>query len=118
MNLSFVPGDLHLSKNTEGLFVLKMARREILNTKSEHSALAQFHSIRAELAQKFPTRRADRRGESGASPKGGSEISCSATVLEAKKKLRLEADVAKGPAWNLWAKHDRLELGAMVIFVA
>lgn len=56
MNLSFLPGDLHLSKNAEGFFVLKMAGQEILNTKSERSALAKFHSIRAELEQKFPMR--------------------------------------------------------------
>jgi len=56
MNLSFLPGDLHLSKNAEGFFVLKMAGQEILNTKSERSALTKFHSIRAELEQKFPMR--------------------------------------------------------------
>jgi hypothetical protein len=56
MNLSFLPGDLHLSKNADGSFVLKMADREILNTKSERSALAKFHSIRTELEQRFPTR--------------------------------------------------------------
>jgi hypothetical protein len=56
MNLSFLPGDLHLSKNAEGFFVLKMAGQEILNTKSERSALAKFHSLRAELEQKFPMR--------------------------------------------------------------
>ena len=55
MNLSFLPGDLHLSKNADD-FVLKMADREILNTKSERSALAKFHAIRAELEQRFPTR--------------------------------------------------------------
>jgi len=33
-----------------------MAGQEILNTKSERSALAKFHSIRAELEQKFPMR--------------------------------------------------------------
>lgn len=56
MNLSFLPGDLHLSKNAEGFFVLKMAGQEILNTRSERSALAKFHSIRTELEQKFPMR--------------------------------------------------------------
>jgi hypothetical protein len=56
MNLSFLPGDLHLSKNADGNFVLKMADREILNTKSERSALAKFHSIRTELEQRFPMR--------------------------------------------------------------
>jgi hypothetical protein len=56
MNLSFLPGDLHLSKNADGNFVLKMADREILNTKSERSALAKLHSIRTELEERFPMR--------------------------------------------------------------
>ena len=56
MNLSFLPGDLHLSQNTEGTFVLKLAGEEILNTKSERTALAKFNSLRAELEQKFPMR--------------------------------------------------------------
>jgi hypothetical protein len=56
MNLSFLPGDLHLSKNAEGCFVVKMAGREILNTKSERSALARFQSIKAELERQFPMR--------------------------------------------------------------
>jgi hypothetical protein len=56
MNLSFLPGDLHLSKNADGNFVLKTADREILNTKSERSALAKFHSIRTKLEQRFPMR--------------------------------------------------------------
>jgi hypothetical protein len=56
MNLSFLPGDLHLSKNADGVFVLKMAGQEILTTKSERSAPARFHSIRAELEQRFPMR--------------------------------------------------------------
>ena len=56
MNLSFLPGDLHLSQNAEGSFVLKLAGQEILNTNSERSALAKFNSLRAELEQKFPMR--------------------------------------------------------------
>jgi len=54
MNLSFLPGDLHLHKNAEGFFVLRLAGQEILNTKSERSALTKFNSIKAELERRFP----------------------------------------------------------------
>lgn len=56
MNLSFLPGDLHLSKNDHGLFVVRMGNQEILSTKSQRSALAKFKSVRAELEKKFPQR--------------------------------------------------------------
>jgi hypothetical protein len=56
MNLSFLPGDLHLSQNAEGFFVLKLAGQEILKTKSQHAALAKFNSLRAELEATFPMR--------------------------------------------------------------
>ena len=56
MNLSFLPGDLHLSKNANGLFVVAMCGQEILSTKSQRSALAKFNALRAELEKKFPMR--------------------------------------------------------------
>ena len=56
MNLSFRPGDLRLSKSPDGHFVVSMAGQEILNTKSQRSALAKFNSMRAELEKKFPSR--------------------------------------------------------------
>lgn len=56
MNLSFLPGDLRLSKSGDGHFVVSMAGQEILNTKSQRSALAKFNSLRAELEKKFPSR--------------------------------------------------------------
>jgi hypothetical protein len=56
MNLSFLPGDLHLSKNAEGLFVVTVAGQAILRTKSQRSALSKFNALRAELERKFPTR--------------------------------------------------------------
>lgn len=54
MNLSFLPGDLRLSKNEYGLFVLRMGEQEILCTKSQRFAVAKFKSLRAELEAKFP----------------------------------------------------------------
>ena len=56
MNLSFLPGDLHLSKSSNGQFVLTLAGQEILNTKSQRSALSKFNALRSEMEQKFPTR--------------------------------------------------------------
>src|SRR5713226_9169278 len=56
MNLSFLPGDLHLSKNEHGLFVVRMGDQEILCTKSQRTALAKFNSLRAELEKRFPKR--------------------------------------------------------------
>jgi hypothetical protein len=55
MNLSFLPGDLHLSQNTEGYFVVTMAGHEIISTKSQRAALGKFHALRAELEKQFPT---------------------------------------------------------------
>jgi hypothetical protein len=56
MNLSFLPGDLHLAKNQSGVFVVTMAGQEILSTKSERAALNKFKALRAELEEKFPMR--------------------------------------------------------------
>lgn len=58
MNLSFLPGDLRLSKSSDGRFIVSMAGQEILNTRSQRSALAKFNSLRAELQKKFPSRQA------------------------------------------------------------
>jgi hypothetical protein len=56
MNLSFLPGDLHLYKSESGLFIVKMAGQEILSTKSPRSALTKFNRLRAELEERFPAR--------------------------------------------------------------
>jgi hypothetical protein len=65
MNLSFLPGDLHLSKSATGQFVVTMAGQEILSTKSQRSALVKFNALRAELETKFPSRQptADEKAE-------------------------------------------------------
>jgi hypothetical protein len=54
MNLSFLPGNLHLTKNANGIFVLTMRDQEILSTKSQRSALARFNALRAEFEKKLP----------------------------------------------------------------
>ncbi len=56
MKLSFLPGDLHLSKNTDGFFVVTMCDQELVSTKSQRAALARFNTIREELELKFPMR--------------------------------------------------------------
>ncbi len=56
MNLSFIPGDLHLSKDESGVFVVTMCGQEILSTKSQRSALVKFNALRAELENRFPMR--------------------------------------------------------------
>ena len=56
MNMSFLPGDLHLSQSANGQFVLRMAGREILSTKSQRTAVAKFNALRSELETKFPAR--------------------------------------------------------------
>lgn len=56
MNLSFLPGDLHLYKAEDGRFVVKMAGQEIVSTKSQRSALTKFNSLRKELEERFPAR--------------------------------------------------------------
>lgn len=54
MNLSFLPGNLHLTKNANGIFVLTMRGQEILSTKSQRSALARFNALRADLEKTLP----------------------------------------------------------------
>jgi hypothetical protein len=54
MNLSFIPGDLHLAKRADGIFVVTMRSEEILSTKSQKSALTKFNSLRAKLETEIP----------------------------------------------------------------
>jgi hypothetical protein len=54
MNLSFLPGNLHLSKDAQGFFVLKLADREILKTKSQRYASAKYHALRRDIEKLFP----------------------------------------------------------------
>ena len=54
MNLSFIPGDLHLFKRADGLFVVKLAGHEIFASKTQRAALVKFNTLRAELESRFP----------------------------------------------------------------
>jgi hypothetical protein len=55
LNLSFLPGDLRLSKNEQGFFLLTLAGREILKTKSQRAASARYLTLRTKLEKLFPT---------------------------------------------------------------
>jgi hypothetical protein len=56
MNLSFLPGNLNLSKDESGFFVIRIGDEQILRTKSRRAALERFKSIRSEMEKQFPTR--------------------------------------------------------------
>ncbi len=54
LRLSFTSGDLHLSEDAHGFFVVMLAEREILKTKSRRAASARYHSLRREFEKRFP----------------------------------------------------------------
>lgn len=56
MNLSFFPGNLHLTRNHEGIYVIRIGSEEVFTTKSERVALAKFKSLKQALEAKFPKR--------------------------------------------------------------
>ncbi|HKO45407.1 MAG TPA: hypothetical protein VJU84_19185 [Pyrinomonadaceae bacterium] len=56
MKLSFLPGDLHLTKETDGTYLVAMQGQELLRTKIEKKALAKFNAVRNELESQFPAR--------------------------------------------------------------
>jgi hypothetical protein len=56
MNLSFLPGDLHLTNSEEGAFIVTIAGEQILATKSKWAAIAKFNALRREMEERFPAR--------------------------------------------------------------
>lgn len=56
MRLSFLPGDLHLSKEPDGSYLVVKQGEEILRTNRSKKALARFNAIRKELESQFPAR--------------------------------------------------------------
>jgi hypothetical protein len=57
MNLSFLPGNLHLSKEQDGTYLVTMQGQELLRTRTERKALAKFNALRKELESQFPVRK-------------------------------------------------------------
>jgi len=54
MNLSFIPGDLHLKKDAHGHFIVTMSGQQVLATKSQRAALARYNALRLDLERKLP----------------------------------------------------------------
>jgi hypothetical protein len=56
MRLSFLPANLHLTKERDGTFLVAEQGQELLRTKIEKKALARFNARRQELKAQFPAR--------------------------------------------------------------
>lgn len=56
MRLSFLPGDLHLTKERDGSYLVTMQGQEVLRTRVEKKALTRFNAVRNELERQFPAR--------------------------------------------------------------
>lgn len=54
MKLSFLPADLHLTKERDGSYVIAMQGEEILRTSVEKKALMKFNELRRNLEAQFP----------------------------------------------------------------
>lgn len=54
MNLSFLPGDLHLNKSTDGDYVIKIQGEEVFTTRTEKKAIAKFNALRKDMESQFP----------------------------------------------------------------
>lgn len=54
MKLSFLPADLHLTKENDGTYLIIMGTTEILRTRAEKKALTRFNTLRKELESQFP----------------------------------------------------------------
>lgn len=56
MKMSFLPGDLHLTKDVTGEYIVQLAGTEVLRTRSERTASSQFRALRKEMETKYPSR--------------------------------------------------------------
>lgn len=56
MKLSFLPGALFLSRADDGTYLVTVEGQEILRTKSQRVAVAQFSKLRQEMEARFPAR--------------------------------------------------------------
>lgn len=54
MNLSFLPGDLHLNKTTDGDYVIKIQGEEVFTTRNEKKAIIKFNALRKDMESQFP----------------------------------------------------------------
>ena len=56
MKLSFLPGALFLNRMEDGTYVVTVEGQEIVRTKSQRTAVAQFSKVRQEMEARFPAR--------------------------------------------------------------
>lgn len=56
MNLSFLPGELHLIKQQDGTYVITVRGEEIFTTRAEKKAVSEFNRIRRQMESQFPAR--------------------------------------------------------------
>ena len=56
MKLSFLPGALFLTQTEDGTYSVTLEGQEILRTRSQRSAVAQFTKLRQEMETRFPAR--------------------------------------------------------------
>ncbi len=56
MKLSFLPGALLLNKAEDGAYLVTVEGQEVLRTKSQRAAVAQFSKLRQEMEARFPAR--------------------------------------------------------------
>ncbi len=54
MKLSFLPGNLHLSEEQDGTYLIVMQGEELFRTRIEKKALLRFNALRRELESQFP----------------------------------------------------------------
>lgn len=54
MKLSFLPGELYLTKERDGSYIVTVQGEEILSTRVEKKAITKFNAIRREMELRFP----------------------------------------------------------------
>jgi hypothetical protein len=56
MNLSFLPGELYLTKQKDGAYVITIRGEEVFSTRVEKKALTEYNKIRKDMEAKYPAR--------------------------------------------------------------
>ena len=51
-----MPGDLHLTKSSDGTYHVTIEGHDVLTTKAEKAALRKFNELRQEMETRFPAR--------------------------------------------------------------
>lgn len=51
-----MPGDLHLTKSSDGTYHVTIEGQDVLTTKAEKAALRKFNELRQEMETRFPAR--------------------------------------------------------------